>query len=100
MLKDASAEFCATTTQIDVLIAPRNTRHTFMDLSRATMFSNRVMKVSSSVRQSRGIRECVPRYASQRDEALGVLKQLADEMNRDIVGEKLQNWSTRRRLMN
>ena len=92
MLKDASAEFCATTTQSDVLIAPRNTRH--------TMMLNCTMKVSSSVRQSRGIREYAPRYASQRDEALGVLKQLADEMNRDIVGEKLQNWSTRRRLMN
>ena len=33
--KDASVEFCATTTQSDVLIA-RNTRHTFMDLSRTT----------------------------------------------------------------
>ena len=58
------------------------------------------MKVSSSVRQSRGIREHALRYASQRDEALDVLNQLADEMNHNIVGEKLQNWSTRRRLMN
>ena len=98
-MKDASAEFCATTTQSDVLIA-RNTRHTFMDLSRTTMFLNRVMKMSTPVRQSRGVREYVPRYASQRDEALGVLNQLADEMNHDIVGEKLQNWSTRRCLMN
>ena len=98
-MKDASAEFCATTTQSDVLIAPRNTRHTFMDLSKATMFSNRVMKVSSSVRQSRGVREYTTRYTSQHDEALGVLHQLAGEKNHDIVGEKLQNWSTRRRLM-
>ena len=69
MLKDASAEFCATTTQSDVLIA-RNTRHTFMDLSRTTMFLNLVMKMSSSVRQSRGIREYAPLYTSQHDEAV------------------------------
>ena len=70
-----------------------------MDLSRTTMFSNRVMKMSTSVRQSRGVREYTTQYASQRNEALGVLNQLSDEMNHDIVGEKLQNWSTRRRLM-
>ena len=77
MLKDASAEFCATTTQSDVLIAPRN---------------NRAMKVSC---------EYVPQYISQSGKVLlQDIQQLADEMNRDIVGEKLQNWSTRRRLMN
>ena len=83
MLKDASAELCATTTQSDVLIAPRNTRH--------TMMLNCTMKVSC---------EYVPQYVRQGGEALGVLKQPLDEMNRDTVGEKLQNWSTRRRLMN
>ena len=58
------------------------------------------MKMSTSVRQSRGVREYTTQYASQRNEALGVLNQLSDEMNHDIVGEKLQNWSTRKRLMN
>ena len=45
---EASAELCATTTQIDVLIAPRNTRH--------TMMLNCTMKVSC---------EYVPQYVSQ-----------------------------------
>ena len=50
-----------TTTQSDVLIAPRN---------------NRTMKVSC---------EYVPQYVSQSGEALGVLKQLVEEMSSDIV---------------
>ena len=65
---EASAELCATTTQIDVLIAPRNTRH--------TMMLNRTMKVSC---------EYVPQYVSQGGEALGVLKQPLEEMSSDIV---------------
>ena len=62
---EASAELCAT---IDVLIVPRNTRH--------TMMLNRTMKVSY---------EYVPQYVSQGDEALGVLKQPLEEMSSDIV---------------
>ena len=51
---------------------------------------NRAMKVSC---------EYVPQYVSQSGEALGVLKQLLEEMSSDMWLQKVQNWSTRRRLM-
>ena len=47
-----------------------------MDFSRVKICSNRAMKVSC---------EYVPQYVSQSGEALGVLKQLLEEMSSDIV---------------
>ena len=60
----------------------------FHGLLQSKNMLNRAMKVSC---------ECVPQYVSQSGEALGVLKQLLEEMSSDIVvteGAELQHMKT------
>ena len=53
---------------------------------------NCVMKVSSSIVQSRGTSKYVPQYASQNGEVLDILKQLLEEMNSDITTTEATEW--------
>ena len=61
---------------------------------------NRAMKVSSSFARSRGIRKYVPQYVRQSGETQGVLKQLRDEANSDIVVTEAAEWEHKKTLMN
>ena len=61
---------------------------------------NRAMKVSSSFARLRGIRKYVPQYVRQSGETQGVLKQLRDEANSDIVVTEAAEWEHKKTLMN
>ena len=80
-----------TTTQIDVHVAPRNTRRAFMDFSRAKTCSTARWRCRASMSRSMSVR-AVRRWVFWSS----FLRRCAAT----LCLFKVQNWNTRRRLMN